>query len=517
MTETVLTLLENSARRMPEKTAFVDENGAVCYADFARACRSIGSGLLSLEAAGRPIAVYLDKGVSCLEAMLGVVYSGSFYTVLDTHMPPARIRSIFQTLAPAAVVTDFAHAQAAQEFLSGARLVLVEELARSACEETALAQARGRMVDTDPLYVLFTSGSTGVPKGTVVCHRSVMDYARWVEQAFHITQDTIFASQTPFYFSMSVLDIFVTLQCGATLCIPPKSYFSFPVRLLEYLEEHRVNTIYWVPSALGLIARLKALDYLRPSGLHTILFAGEVMPVKWLNVWRAHYPQALFANLYGPTETTDICAYYIVDRPFREDEPLPIGRACDHCTLLVLDENGQPVGPGKRGELCVRGSFLALGYYGMPEKTAECFVQNPLNCSYPELIYRTGDLVYANERGELMYAGRRDYQIKHMGYRIELGEIEAAFSACAGVDACACLYDAGRDQLILVYQGASDRETLLSAAKSRLPAYMLPGLVLQTRQMPYNANGKLDRRWLGAHYRELEGAHARRKTKERSE
>ncbi len=506
MTETVLTLLEQTAQRLPEKTAFVEEDGSISYADFTRLCQSIGSGLLALQAEGRPVAVYLEKGIACLAAMLGVAYSGNFYTVIDTHMPPARVQSIFCTLEPAAVLTDAAHAQAAQDFLGGAQLVLFEELCRSACNTQALAQVRSRMLDTDPLYVLFTSGSTGVPKGAVVCHRSVLDYARWVERAFHITQETVFASQTPFYFSMSVLDIFTTLCSGATLCIPPKSYFSFPVKLLEYLEEHQVNTIYWVPSALGLIARLKALDYQRPSSLHTILFAGEVMPVKWLNIWRAHYPQALFANLYGPTETTDICAYYVVDRPFREEEPLPIGRACDHCGLLVLDESGAPAALGERGELCVRGSFLALGYYGMPDKTAESFVQNPLNHSYPERVYRTGDLVYFNARGELMYAGRKDYQIKHMGYRIELGEIEAAFSACEGVDTCACLYDAGRDKLVLVYQGNAASKELLSVAKGKLPPYMLPGIVLQTSRMPYNANGKLDRKWLSAHYREIDGS-----------
>ena len=196
------------------------------------------------------------------------------------------------------------------------------------------------------------------------------------------------------------------------------------------------------------------------------------MPVKWLNIWRSHYPQALFANLYGPTEVTDICAYYIVDRPFREDELLPIGRACDNCGLLVLDENGCEPAPGELGELCVRGSFLAMGYYGVPDKTAESFVQNPLNCSYPELIYKTGDLVYYNERGELVYMGRKDFQIKHMGYRIELGEIEA----------------------------------VLCSLSEKLPSYMMPNKIIRVRKMPYNANGKLDRKWLGEHYRELEGS-----------
>ena len=505
MTKNVLELLEHSAQRFPKKTAFAEEKETISYASFLGLCQSAGTGLLALGAYGQPVAVYMDKGISCLAAMLGVTYSGSFYTVIDTHMPAARIQNIFSTLAPAAVLTDAAHAQAAVEFLGSARLVLFEEIAQTPCDKKALARVRSRMIDTDPLYALFTSGSTGMPKGTVVCHRSVIDYAHWVTQTFHITQDTVFASQTPFYFSMSVLDIFATLASGATLCMPPKSYFSFPVQLLEYMQAHQVNTIYWVPSALGLIARMKALDYVKPSALSTILFAGEVMPVKWLNIWRSHYPQALFANLYGPTEVTDICAYYIVDRPFREDESLPIGRACDNCGRLVLDENGCAPAPGELGELCVRGSFLAMGYYGVPDKTAESFVQNPINRFYPELIYKTGDLVYYNERGELVYMGRKDFQIKHMGYRIELGEIEAAVSACEGLEVCVCLYDAKRDKLILVYEGAAAPEEILPLAKEKLPSYMVPNKIIRTRKMPYNANGKLDRKWLGEHYRELDG------------
>lgn len=503
MTKNVLELLERSAQRFPDQTAFVEETGSVTYAAFLALCQAAGTGLLALRSPGRPVAVYLEKGISCLAAMMGVAYSGSFYVVIDTHMPAARIESIFATLAPAAVLTDAAHAKAAAEFLGGAKLVLFEELSQTPCNAAALAQIRGRMIDTDPLYALFTSGSTGVPKGTVVCHRSVIDYAHWATETFHITRDTVFASQTPFYFSMSVLDIFATLQNGATLCMPPKAFFSFPVQLLEYLEQHKVNTIYWVPSALGLIARLKALDHVRPSALSTILFAGEVMPTKWMNVWRAHYPQALLANLYGPTEVTDICAYYLVDRPLRDDEALPIGRACDNCGLLVLDENGREAAPGEQGELCVRGSFLAMGYFGAPEKTAESFVQNPLNPAYPELIYKTGDLVYYNERDELVYVGRKDFQIKHMGYRIELGEIEAAISACEGVEVCVCLYDAKRDKLVFVYEGTAAKEEILPFAKSRLPSYMAPNQVIQARKMPCNANGKLDRKWLGAHYREL--------------
>ena len=231
-----------------------------------------------------------------------------------------------------------------------------------------------------------------------------------------------------------------------------------------------------------------------PPALKTILFAGEVMPTAKLNYWRAHYPGAVFANLYGPTETTDICAYYVVNREFADDEPLPIGIACDNCGLLVLNENGAPAPEGQEGELCARGSFLAAGYYNMPDKTAERFCQNPAQPAYPERIYRTGDLVKYNAAGELLYCSRLDHQIKHMGYRIELGEVETAAYGQDKLDACACLFEAEKDRLVLFFTAKKDvTEPLRARLAERLPAYMRPAAYHRLRQMPQNANGKIDR------------------------
>ena len=212
-------------------------------------------------------------------------------------------------------------------------------------------------------------------------------------------------------------------------------------------------------------------------------------------------PDALFANLYGPTEITDICTYYIVNRKFADDEPLPIGNACNNCDVIVITDDGKEALVGEEGELCVRGSFLAMGYYNNLEKTMQAFVQNPLNSYYPEWIYKTGDLVKYNPYGELIYITRKDFQIKHMGYRIELGEIETAVNSLNNITACACIYDTESDKIVLIYQGDHlDDLTVMNGIKDKLPSYMLPNKMIHIKQMPHNQNGKIDRVWLKNNY-----------------
>ena len=503
--KTILDYMEASAAKHPDKILFADESQAISYQDFTNKARAVGTCISRIGVRRAPIAVLMEKSVHNLVAMMGAAYSGNFYVVIDVHMPAERICTILDTLNPAALFTEKTRLEQVQALPFGGPVIIYEDAAASSADNAVLGAIHADCIDTDPLYTLFTSGSTGVPKGTVVCHKSVIAYAKWVRATFSIGSDTVFGNQTPFYFSMSVLDIFTTMLAGATMYIIPKAYFSFPVKLFQFLQERQVNTIYWVPSALSIVANMKTFDYLTLPALRKVLFAGEVMPTKQLNVWISHLPGVLFANLYGPTEVTDICSYYVVDRPFADDEPLPIGRHCDNCGLLILTEDGRLAGDGEVGELCVRGSFLASGYYNNPEKTAEVFVQNPLNPHYPEIIYKTGDLVRTNERGELIYVSRKDFQIKHMGYRIELGEIEAAVSAIKGVAACVCIYDAGRDKIVLIYEGAGlDKREVATLARKKLPEYMMPGKIIPVANIPHNGSGKIDRAFLKTNYASLE-------------
>ena len=489
----ILQCLEETAKKFPNKIAFEEIKREVNYKVFTENSKKIGTALLAENTRNNPMAIFIDKSISCLEAMMGVLYSGNFYTVLDTKSPSERINVILKTLMPEAIITTAKNVNKIKEFDFKGKVYIYEEIVEVEINEKSLTSVREKAIDTDPAYVLFTSGSTGIPKGTVVSHRAVLSYTEWVKEQFEITEKTKFGSQTPFYFSMSVTDVFSTIRTGATLYIIPKMYFSFPTKLLEYMKEKEINTIYWVPSALCIVANLGALEGADLPKLKKVLFAGEVMPMKQLNIWRKKFNDVMFANLYGPTETTDICTYYIVDRNFDNGDTLPIGKHCNNCDVLIIKEDGTEAGQGEKGELCARGSFLAMGYYKNQQKTKEVFVQNPLNKVYPEIVYKTGDIVKMNEKNEIIYISRKDFQIKHMGYRIELGEIEAAINSIEGIKSCACIYDNKNSKIVMFYQGNKMKESdLLEQAKKKLPIYMLPNVIKYVDIIPYNANGKID-------------------------
>ena len=489
--------LEHSASIYADKTAFSDEKRELSFGNLQKRAKEIACFLHGLGLFRRPAAVFLDKGTSCVEAMMGAVYSGNFYTVLDDYMPQARISRIMHVLCPAVILTDGEHREAAEAFADGAQVIDLDEIGREDVDEQVLGQIREEMTADDTLYVLFTSGSTGTPKGVVISHRAVIHYLDWLGDTFPINETTVFANQTPFYFVMSGLDIYMTIKCGAQCHIAPKQIFSFPMMTLNWMKEHRINTVFWVPSALCLIANLGALPELHLDDLGLVMFGGEVVPSKQLNMWRREYPEADFINMYGPTEMTDICAYYWVKRRIDDAESLPIGKAADHMKLFLLDEENHEVQPGQIGELCGTGPSLADGYYREPEKTAQVFVENPLYTpDQPEMnrrMYRTGDLAMVDAAGDLIYMGRKDFQIKHMGNRIELGEIETAVSAEEGVASCCCLYDTEKSRIVLFYTGSREEQELREALKTSLPVYMLPNRVIRLEEMPLNLNGKTDR------------------------
>lgn len=495
MHASVLEWLEESAVNYADKTAIVDEQERYTYKEYHDKAVGIADAIIATGMGSKkPVVVYLNKSVKVLASFMGIAYTGNFYSPIDIDMPAQRVNRILEVLEPEVVITTKELKEEFAQFDYDGSYLIYEDIApveNSAAVKTAME----KIIDTDLLYVLFTSGSTGMPKGVCITHRGVIDYTDWVTETFAITSEDTFGNQAPFYFDNSILDIYSTMKMGATLYIIPKILFPQPVRLLEYLKSNKINTIFWVPSALMVVSKLKAFRNVDLTDtLKRVLFCGEVMPNKQLNVWRKYLPNALYANLYGPTEITDACTYYIVDREFQDDESLPIGIPMKNTEIMVLDdENHLVTEPGVVGELCVRGTGVATGYYKNPEKTAQAFVQNPLNHAYEEKIYRTGDLVEYNEYHELIYLSRKDFQIKHMGHRIELGEIETAVSSLEDVTMNCCLYDEKHSKIVLFLDKNMTKEEVNSQLTNMIPEYMLPGKVIFMETMPLNANGKIDR------------------------
>lgn len=485
-----------AAEKYADRIAYSDENRSLDYQCFKEEVYAVAQTIINNNFFKEPIAVYLDKSVECIVSFLAVACSGNFYSPLDTDMPDERINKILSTLEPKAVITDRRHFEDCKRIAGNSTVIIYEDAMELDIDETIIEKTMMRICDTDILFILFTSGSTGNPKGAIISHKALYDFAEWGVERLGINENYIFGNQTPFYFSMSVFDIYITLRACATMHIIPHHLFTLPGELMQYMDRHAINTIYWVPSALTMISALHALSSPHLDALQNVFFSGEVMPMRQLIRWREEYPDARFINFYGPTETTDTCTFYEVNRTFEKTEVLPIGFPCNNKDVFLLDENDNIVKGDSIGELCVRGTGISYGYYGDLEKTAESFVQNPVNNKYPETIYRTGDLAKVNEYGEYVFVGRKDNQIKHMGHRIELGEIEAVVGTLDEINSVCCLYDSARKKIVMFYEGDIEKEMLTEIIKNKLPAYMLPNKKKRLAKMPKNLNGKIDRQLL---------------------
>lgn len=487
----------------PTKIAIIDGDIKLTFGDLQIKSKRLATNIIAKANVIRtPIAVFLPKSANIVIANLAILYSGNIYSNMDIKLPQKRLENVLSNICPKLVITSRALVEdVLAAGIARDAIICIDDELQEGCdgEFSAIDNRLKQIIDTDPVCIINTSGSTGTPKGVALTHRGTIDFMDWVFDTFPLGEDTIIGSLSPFYFDIYTLEVNLCLAKGATLVIIPEKLAIFPAALMEFLAEKRINFVFWVPTIMVNIANLGLLDKVPLPDLRTIFFAGEVFPTRHLNMWRRTMPWAKFVNLYGPIEIHVDCTYYEVNCEMADDEPLSIGFPCGNTDILILNEQNSLCTTDELGELCVRGSSLALGYWNDPAKTAAAFVQNPLNSRYPELIYRTGDLAIRRTDGRIFLAGRKDYQIKHMGYRIELPEIEHQVLGIPGIANACVIYDHPKKAITLVYQSSGEDVSpaaIRSALAGIFPKYMLPTVFHAMERLPMNPNGKIDRNGL---------------------
>jgi amino acid adenylation domain-containing protein len=513
-------LLTSSALRDPHKQVALYKTLAITYQELETTSDCLAHVLIhsGIERGDR-VGILLNKSLESLVTVFGIVKAGGVYVPLDPAAPINRVAFIVENCAMKALVgtqkkiVDLSQAlpestsvrcvlltdretSRAERSLARAEMLNWRDVQRSPTSYTAPA-----ITEEDLAYILYTSGSTGAPKGVMISHRASLSFVNWAHDYIQVQAADRVSNHAPLHFDLSIFDIFTTIKAGGTIVLVPEELSIFPRSLADFIESQQIGVWYSVPSALIRLVLYGELERHAFSSLNKILFAGEVFPVKYLRNLKARIPHARYFNLYGPTET-NVCTHYEVTEvsPGRE-EPFPIGRACAPTEVFALNDRQEVAGLGEEGELYVHGPTLASGYWNLPDRTKEAFIVNRLGTSsYDETVYRTGDLVKQDEDGNYHFLGRRDNMIKSRGYRIELGEIETALCSHSMIEEVAVLPIPDEEigntikAFVVIRSGCSlSRSELVGYCAQRLPKYMLPGIIEFRADLPKTSTGKIDK------------------------
>lgn len=491
----ILNFLESSVNQFPNKEAVVDGDRVIDYAGLVEKSKKFGSYIARICVSRQPVVVFSLKSIETLSAMFGAVYAGCFYVPINPEQSNERIKKILEVLQTSLVITTEELKIRIEEIGYKGTIITYPELEQVSLDEKLICERQADLKDEDPLYGIFTSGSTGTPKCIVVSHDCVVKFIGHFTKTFGINASDRIGNQAPFDFDVSVKDIYSAIRTGATLVLIRKELFALPPGLLDYLEDKKVTILIWAVSALCQISGLHGFDYKVPKNIHTVMFSGEKMPIRQLTIWQEAMPDTRFINLYGPTEITCNCTYFPIDRIYDKDENLPIGNAFEGRNVFLLDEDKKIITDSNVvGEICCSGESVAIGYYKNEEQTKKAFIMYEYE---GEILrtYCTGDLAYYDEKKRLVFAGRKDFQIKHMGHRIELEEIENNINNLNEVTRCCVVFDTGRNKITAFYCGSVDAKTLRALLKEKLPVYMVPQKINQVDTIPLTKNGKLDRKY----------------------
>jgi L-proline---[L-prolyl-carrier protein] ligase len=492
-------LVSQSAERAPDAAALRFREDAVSYGDLEARSNQLARALAAEGVSlGDPVVLHAKKSPDAIVALLAILKSGACCVPVDPGTPAPRLRSILdQCRSRVAIDSPELREKLASETLDESS---IERVVGSSEALAHPPEPPGtRVSENDLAYILFTSGSTGQPKGVMLSHLNVRTFVDWAVETFAVGRDDRLTNHAPLNFDLSTFDVFGALAAGASVSLVPEGLAMFPVRLADLIERDRITVWYSVPSVLTLLVEHGGLAARDLSSLRLVLFAGEVFPVKYLRELMEAVPGPRYFNLYGPTET-NVCTYYEVESaPAAGDPPVPIGKACEGTKVVALDEQRNPVErPGQEGILYVSGPGVMAGYYGRPEETEAAFISDP--SADAERLYSTGDWVTIDEDGNYLFLGRRDHMIKSGGHRIELGEIEAALYSHPQVrEAVAVpvpdelLGSTIKAVVVPVDPGALDEQAVRRHCGARLPRYMVPTEVELRSELPRTTTQKIDR------------------------
>ena len=486
--------LEETARRLPDKIAFYDDRGSMSFRELETKARRIGSFLAELAAPRQPVALLLDaRSIRNIPAMYGTLYAGCAYAPLDITMPPERLRLLLELMRPAAALADEKGIRAFRNCAAeGIPLAAYEEAASAEISQEGLQAIRNRSGRSDPMSVLYTSGSTGIPKGSVQTHGSYLAWTAATIDIYGLTEDAVFGNQSPFFYANSVLDIITPVALGSTVYLLPSGALTFPKKMIRCLREHHVTLLCMTPSSFISVVNGNVLEPGCLPELKWGIMSGESMPWEPLKVWMDATPGADWWHYYGSTEMFSV-AVGRVDKNHHGGDRLPVGKPFPAVHILFLDENGKETSAGEPGEMYVSSPWIADRYHMDPERTTASWITDPLHTGCAERFFRGGDLGYLRKDGQLMVIGRRDSQIKHMGYRMEIGEVDAAMRKIPGIREECVMFDSGKDVLWCFYTGETDEKSVRAGLKEQLAKYMIPERFVRLEEMPHTASMKLDR------------------------
>jgi D-alanine--poly(phosphoribitol) ligase subunit 1 len=507
---------ENIVRQYPDNTAIkFSQSVFITYKELNNKVNQLARYLLEKEIGqGDVVCISGNKQINTYACMLACLKIGAIYSVLDDKSPYERSRRIISKCLPKAIFLDQALGCAWKGIIEQFNITVINNEAEDLEDElrvydkTNLEVTRG-ITGSNPAYIMFTSGSTGFPKGALMTHDNLLNLIRWGMGTFNICPTDVLTNVNPLYFDNSVFDFSSALFSGACLVPFSRELLGNPKLLVGQVDELECTLWFSVPSLLIYLDTMKVLNKNNLKFIKRFIFGGEGYPkTKLKNLYEMYSHRSDFFNVYGPTECTCICsAYKVTSKDFEDLNGLPpLGKIADNFSYLILDDNHNKAAPNDAGELCLLGPNVGKGYYNDMERTREKFVQNPYNTSSSEIMYKTGDLVRYNPKDDNIYfVGRKDNQIKHMGYRIEIEEIEVALGYLDYISQAAVLHGnfRGLSQIIAVVSSSAaiDEKRVRDDLRQTIPDYMIPNRVLFIEgDLPKNPNGKIDRRKLAEVY-----------------